>query len=81
MKPEKGKESGICNRTACDNNNAVFYNHSTRMWYCPECAKMINQYNQIDAVRFFGHQLCTLTDNTELEKEKYQQHLNQKKNG
>lgn len=56
----KGKYGEICYRTACNNTNAVFYNHSTREHYCPACAKLINTANYADAQRLYGHELCTL---------------------
>jgi len=57
--PEKGDYSGECNRTACNKQPAVFYNHSTRKHYCLACARTINQYNHKDAMEMFGHELCT----------------------
>ena len=54
----KGIYNEKCNRTDCDNHNATFYNYSTRHYYCPECAKRINEYNYFDALRMYGHDLC-----------------------
>lgn len=56
----KGEKGCECNRTACNNGNAIYLNHSTRKYYCEECAAIINYYNQPDALRIFGHNLCTL---------------------
>lgn len=56
---EKGAYHGICNRTACSHEPAVYYNHSTRMYYCPSCAHDINKWNRTDALKRFGHDLCT----------------------
>lgn len=56
----KGDLNDECNRTDCKNLKAVFYNHSTKKHYCPKCAKKINTYNHNDAMRSFGHELCTL---------------------
>lgn len=57
----KGDLGGICNRTACETNyRALYYNHSTQKYYCFVCAEMINEANKADAMRLFGHELCTL---------------------
>jgi hypothetical protein len=55
----KGVFGGKCNRTVCLNQNATWYNHSTRAYYCTECAILLNNINQVDALRIFGHDLCT----------------------
>jgi hypothetical protein len=55
----KGRYNKECNRTACNNQEAVFYNHSTRLYYCKSCAILINEQNRTDAQRLFGHDLCT----------------------
>jgi hypothetical protein len=60
--PGKGDKGGECNRTHCKNPHAEFYNHSTRMYYCAECAVLLNDANRTDAIRIFGHELCTLED-------------------
>lgn len=57
-KPGKGEFYGECNRTACSNYYATFYNHSTKKYYCPSFAAKINRYNRADATRIFGHDLC-----------------------
>ena len=41
--PNKGKQYGICNRTACDDDRAEFFNHGTNAYYCWPCASRINQ--------------------------------------
>lgn len=56
----KGMKNGNCNRTACQKPGAVYYNHSTEKYYCAECATMINDMNRTDAIRLYGHDLCTL---------------------
>ena len=56
----KGEHKGVCNRKACDNPSAVYFNHSTRKYYCLSCAIRINDANRSDALRLFGHDLCTL---------------------
>ena len=56
----KGDYKDQCNRTDCSNEPAIYYNHSTRKYYCKECALLINKYNHKDAHAMFGHDLCTL---------------------
>lgn len=56
---EKGKLNGKCNRTACQQPGAVYYNHSTRAYYCAECADLINKVNP-ESKRIYSHDLCTL---------------------
>ena len=56
---KKGEKGGLCNRTACDNPDASWYNHSTKKYYCSSCAGLINYYNRADAYELFGHELCT----------------------
>lgn len=77
LAPEKGDYSGECNRTACNKQPAVFYNHSTQKHYCSACASMINQYNRADAMNLYGHDLCTFVDPTA---EKVISEINQTKN-
>lgn len=55
----KGAYTSKCNRTACENMNAVYFNHSTLQYYCRECAVLINRHNHEDSMRLYGHQLCT----------------------
>jgi hypothetical protein len=55
---DKGDLQGECNRTACENKNAVYYNHSTEKYYCWYCAGLINDLNMSDALRMYGHELC-----------------------
>jgi len=58
--PKKGQKNGLCYRRAClSPHNVIFYNHSTRKYYCPKCAGDINEMNFYDAMRIFGHDLCT----------------------
>lgn len=56
---DKGTFNGECNRTACPNHGAVWFNHSTRAFYCIDCAALLNYANKVDAHRLFGHDLCT----------------------
>ena len=65
MENVKGAFGGICNRSACDKTGAVWYNHSTKFYYCEECAELINKHNHSDAIRLFGHELCTLGEHKE----------------
>lgn len=41
-----------CARAACHSPDSVYWNSSTRAYYCPRCAKEINRQN--------GVELCTL---------------------
>ena len=50
----KGQFNGVCNRTACSNTGAVYYNLSTKKYYCPTCAELINKANKADTMRLFG---------------------------
>ena len=56
----KGLRGGNCNRTACQREGAIYYNHSTRKYYCPSCALLLNRENRQDALKMFGHELCTI---------------------
>lgn len=59
----KGKKNGACNRTACQSEiHVVFYNKSTMAYYCPSCAKKINDANQYDFGGNFVGDLCVLDD-------------------
>lgn len=56
----KGYKGGKCNITSCNLGNAQHYNHSTKKYYCWPCAKTLNMENRTDAMRLYGHDLCTL---------------------
>ena len=58
----KGVKGGNCNITGCQKPGATWYNHGSYAWYCPKCAHWLNTdpYNKRDAMRLFGHDLCTL---------------------
>ena len=60
-KPDKGELGGSCNRTACQQPGAAWYNHATRKYYCATCAELLNNANRDWALKNFGHDLCTLT--------------------
>lgn len=64
----KGEKGGNCNRTACQRPGAVWYNHSTRKYYCPKCASLLNRFNDVDAQSMFGHDLCVLVAPDEMPK-------------
>ncbi len=61
-KPDKGQLGGSCNRTRCQAPDAVYFNHGSRSFYCADCADDLNrdEFNQRDAQRLYGHDLCTL---------------------
>lgn len=40
-KPNKGHEDGACNRTLCQAEPAVWWNHGSHSWYCVDCARDI----------------------------------------
>lgn len=64
MSEFKGTRGGNCNITSCQKPNSAFwFNHSTRKYYCESCAKRLNndEFNKRDAMRMFGHDLCTLS--------------------
>ncbi len=54
----KGTYYGICNRTACDESPAEYYNYATQKYYCEGCADKINLYNRKEAFELYGHDLC-----------------------
>jgi hypothetical protein len=58
---DKGLLNGSCNRSACQKPGAVYYNHSTRAYYCADCADMINKMNP-ESHQIYGHDLCTLPE-------------------
>lgn len=40
-KPNKGKEGGACNRAACQDEPALWFNHGSLSWYCESCMRAI----------------------------------------
>lgn len=43
----KGQElNGECNRTACTNKKAFYWNTVTLAFYCPSCAHEISKWNK-----------------------------------
>lgn len=59
---DRGVFGGSCNITHCQRpNSATWFNHSTRKYYCPSCARTLNfdHFNRKDAMEMWGHFLCT----------------------
>lgn len=54
LKSDKGRKNGSCNRRACQKSGAVWFNKSTRAYYCGDCAHQINHY----AARVGDPKLC-----------------------
>jgi hypothetical protein len=46
----KGIFGKNCNREACQKSGATWWNTSTRLWYCTECAYLINEANLDDCI-------------------------------
>lgn len=46
-KPNKGKEGGACNRTHCQAEPALWFNHGSYAWYCPDCRIQI-QFDHVN---------------------------------
>ena len=64
----KGTYDCECNRTACSNSHAVYFNKSTEKYYCESCAHTINMHNRMDCIRLFGcEDLCEREDIEEVE--------------
>lgn len=65
---DKGERGGSCNRSACQQPGAIWFNHSTRKYYCEPCAHWLNtdRFNHADAHRIWGHDLCTLVTDSAL---------------
>lgn len=67
-KPNKGKEGGACNRSACQAEPANWFNHGSYAWYCDDCRKDIqfDRYNDRDWTRNFfpacGHPMFETRD-------------------
>ena len=45
FKPDKGQRNGSCNRRACQDPGAVYYNRGSMSWYCESCARDLNSAN------------------------------------
>lgn len=62
-KPDKGLKNGSCNRTACQRPNAIYFNKSTRAYYCEDCAREINWLGgRADTQRLYGTPLLCEID-------------------
>ncbi len=61
---DKGQRGGSCNVTACQlPESAIWFNHSTRAYYCTTCARELNRVNWDYAQMFnANHELCTLAE-------------------
>ena len=62
----KGEFNGICNMSSCTTElPATWYNHGSYAYYCSKCAKRLSSdvVNRQDAMRLFGHDLCTEGEN------------------
>jgi hypothetical protein len=46
LKADKGKMAGSCNRTACQEPGAVWWNRGSYAYYCYDCSRMLNRANQ-----------------------------------
>jgi len=42
LKEDKGLKNGSCNVTACQEPGAIYFNKSTKKYYCRNCADAIN---------------------------------------
>jgi hypothetical protein len=40
-KPNKGVEGGACNRSSCQAEPALWFNHGSLSWYCADCRRDI----------------------------------------
>lgn len=60
--PYKGTLGNECYRKMCDKFPAMYYNKSTKMHYCIECASQINDATRDQAYALFGAELCQLDE-------------------
>jgi len=58
-KPNKGAEGGACNRSRCQDEPALWYNHGSYAWYCAGCRQEIqfDSFNLRDWQRNFEPRL------------------------
>lgn len=49
----KGIKGKNCNRTCCQKSGAVWYNLSTRAYYCAACSLAINEANMMDSLKLY----------------------------
>lgn len=57
--PSKGQWNEECNRSCCTNTPARWWHHSNKRYYCAKCARILNGENRSDAMKLYGHDLCT----------------------
>jgi hypothetical protein len=57
-KPDKGQFNGSCNREACQEPGATWFNDGTRKYYCRSCANGINRVNPDWQACGFKRPLC-----------------------
>jgi hypothetical protein len=65
LKADKGLKNGSCNRGSCQEPGATFFNRSTKMYYCEDCAAKINSYAETKeyCMETFGSpELCVHDD-------------------
>lgn len=65
---KKGVKGGDCNVTQCQEpDSAVYFNKSTRKYYCAHCAHEINKVNRHDSMELYGvPNLCELDPEEEM---------------
>lgn len=66
---DKGQIGGVCNRTDCNNYNAVFYNTSTSKFYCRTCAYGIQKANWDANPPVFQAQFWSSTGSKDIRKQ------------
>jgi hypothetical protein len=60
MNKIKGDYKSECNMKNCTNSRAIFLNHATNKYYCAKHAMKLNNGNHLEAMKLYGHALCTL---------------------
>lgn len=56
-KPDKGQKNGSCNRQACQESGATWFNKVMKAYYCQPCALRLNETKLSD-----GSVLCSPPD-------------------
>lgn len=59
---DKGTLGAECQRTACKNTPALYWNKSTRRHYCKKCSMEINDFARGRSYELFGAELCQLDE-------------------
>lgn len=64
---DKGHWNGACNRSACLDRPATWYNRGSYAFYCEACAEMLSKVNRKDAYNLLGegNELCILIQTQE----------------